>query len=218
MAVLNKKRMNKQQVKEKVVRVAAKSFMQKGIKNVKMDDIATELAISKRTLYELYSDKEDLLLEVVKLHREDMKQYMLSIAAKAENVLEIIMKFYVKTTEDFQTTNVLFFKDIKKYPQVTKFLEEGRKENAASTIAFYQRGVEQGIFRADVNYDIIQEVIHTQMDVLMHSDLCQKYSIPEVFKTVVFMHLRGISTERGLEIVDEFLTRMSETQKNKNIK
>ena len=210
--------MNKQQVKEKVVRVAAKSFMQKGIKNVKMDDIATELAISKRTLYELYSDKEDLLLEVVKLHREDMKQYMLSIAAKAENVLEIIMKFYVKTTEDFQTTNVLFFKDIKKYPQVTKFLEEGRKENAASTIAFYQRGVEQGIFRADVNYDIIQEVIHTQMDVLMHSDLCQKYSIPEVFKTVVFMHLRGISTERGLEIVDEFLTRMSETQKNKNIK
>ena len=215
MASLNKKRMNKQQVREKVVRVAAKSFMKKGIKNVKMDDIATELAISKRTLYELYSDKEELLLEVVKLHREDMKQYMLSIAEKAENVLEIIMKFYVKTTEDFQTTNVLFFKDIKKYPLVTKFLEEGRKENAASTIAFYQRGVEQGIFRADVNYDIIQEVIHTQMDMLMHSDLCQLYSIPEVFKTVVFMHLRGISTDRGLEIVDEFLTRMSEIQKNK---
>lgn len=214
MANYNKKRLDKQQVKEKVVVVAAEAFMCKGIKNVKMDDIAAELSISKRTLYELYSDKEELLLEVVKLHREKMKKYMVTIASKAENVLEIIMNFYIKTTEDFQTTNILFFEDIKKYPRVTQFLEEGRKENAESTVAFYRKGVEQGIFREDVNYDIVQEMIHGQMDTLMHSETRHNYSIVEIFKTIVFIHLRGISTEKGLKMVDDFLEGMNEIHKN----
>lgn len=214
MANYNKKRLDKQQVKEKVVVVAAEAFMCKGIKNVKMDDIAAELSISKRTLYELYSDKEELLLEVVKLHREKMKKYMVTIASKAENVLEIIMNFYIKTTEDFQTTNILFFEDIKKYPRVTQFLEEGRKENAESTVAFYRKGVEQGIFREDVNYDIVQEMIHGQMDTLMHSETRHNYSIVEIFKTIVFIHLRGISTEKGLKMVDDFLEGLNEIHKN----
>lgn len=209
-----KRHLNKNLLKEKVARVAADSFIRKGIKTVKMDDIASELGISKRTLYELFGDKEELLLEVVKYHREEMKKYMMQIAEKADNVLEIIMNFYIKTTEDFQITNVLFFEDIKKYPQVTKFLEDGRKENIASTIAFYRKGVDQGIFRADVNYDIVQEMIHVQMDTLIHSDACRNYSLVEIFKTVVFMHLRGISTVKGLELVDEFLDRMNEIHKN----
>ena len=214
MATYNKKRIDKQQLKEKVAQVAAVAFMQKGIKNVKMDDVAAELGISKRTLYELFSDKEELLLDVVKLHRKEMKNYMISVAEKAENVLEIIMSFYIRTTEDFQTTNILFFEEIKKYPQVTKFLEDGRKENAVSAVAFYKKGVEQGIFREDVNYEIVQEMIHGQMDMLMHNDIQKTYSMVEIFKTVVFMHLRGITTEKGLSIVDEFLEQMNELHKN----
>jgi AcrR family transcriptional regulator len=214
MATYNKKRIDKQQLKEKVAQVAAVAFMQKGIKNVKMDDVAAELGISKRTIYELFSDKEELLLDVVKLHRKEMKNYMISVAEKAENVLEIIMSFYIRTTEDFQTTNILFFEEIKKYPQVTKFLEEGRKENAVSAVAFYKKGVEQGIFREDVNYEIVQEMIHGQMDMLIHNDIRKTYSMVEIFKTVVFMHLRGITTEKGLSIVDEFLEQMNELHKN----
>ena len=214
MAGYNKKRLDKRMIKEKVARVAADAFIQKGIKNVKMDDVAAELGISKRTLYELFSDKEELLLDVVKLHRKEMKNYMISVAEKAENVLEIIMSFYIRTTEDFQTTNILFFEEIKKYPQVTKFLEDGRKENAVSAVAFYKKGVEQGIFREDVNYEIVQEMIHGQMDMLIHNDIRKTYSMVEIFKTVVFMHLRGITTEKGLSIVDEFLEQMNELHKN----
>ena len=62
--------MDKTVVKEHIVLAAAKSFAQKGVKTVRMDDIAAGLSISKRTLYELFHDKEDLLLDVMKLHRE----------------------------------------------------------------------------------------------------------------------------------------------------
>lgn len=67
---VRKKRTDKTVVKEHIVLAAAKSFAQKGVKTVRMDDIAAGLSISKRTLYELFHDKEDLLLDVMKLHRE----------------------------------------------------------------------------------------------------------------------------------------------------
>lgn len=67
--------MDKTVVKEHIVLAAAKSFAQKGVKTVRMDDIAAGLSISKRTLYELFHDKEDLLLDVMKLHREEIGIY-----------------------------------------------------------------------------------------------------------------------------------------------
>lgn len=68
---VRKKRTDKTVVKEHIVLAAAKAFAQKGVKTVRMDDIATGLSISKRTLYELFHDKEDLLFDVMKLHREE---------------------------------------------------------------------------------------------------------------------------------------------------
>ena len=55
----------RQELKDKILTVAMKEFKQKGIRSVKMDDIANLLSISKRTMYEIYADKEHLLLEGV---------------------------------------------------------------------------------------------------------------------------------------------------------
>ena len=104
--------MDKTVVKEHIVLAAAKSFAQKGVKTVRMDDIAAGLSISKRTLYELFHDKEDLLLDVMKLHREEMQEYMTQVASKAENVLEVLLKFFQRSAQEFQNTNRKFFEDI----------------------------------------------------------------------------------------------------------
>lgn len=202
---VKKKRIDKTVVKEHIISAAAKAFTQKGIKTVRMDDIATGLSISKRTLYELFHDKEDLLLDVMKLHREEMQEYMFQVASEAENVLEVLLKFFQRTAQDFQNTNRRFFEDMEKYPKVRRYIDESRKENLDSAMEFYRKGVEQGIFREDVNYDIVRAMVCEQMDLLLRSDICKSYSLVEIYETVVFMHMRGISTEKGLKIVDEFL-------------
>lgn len=202
-------------VKEHVIAVAAKAFMQKGIRTVRMDDIAAGLSISKRTLYELFHDKEDLLLDVMKLHREGMQKYMTQVASKAENVLEVILKFYQRSANDFQNTNRKFFEDIEKYPKVMAYINESRKENLDSAMEFYRKGVNQGIFRNDVNYDIVRAMVSEQMDLLLRSEICKSYSPAEIYETVVFMHMRGISTEKGLKIVDDFLLNLKENEDNK---
>lgn len=207
-----RKRIDKNMMRAKVVKTAGIAFSQVGVKNVRMDDVASSLAISKRTLYELFSDKEELLVEVVNIRRNEVKAYMCKVVSEAENVLQVIIGFYEMIIEDIRNTNRNFFEDIKKYPKVVAFLNKSREENIESAIEFYQKGVEQGIFRADVNYRIVQEMISGQMDMLMKS--LPMYSLEEIFETLVFMHLRGISTEKGLKIVNDFLSRLKREHKS----
>ena len=202
---VKKKKADKTIVREHVVQAAAKAFTRKGVKTVRMDDIAADLSISKRTLYELFHDKEDLLLDVMRLHREEMKKSMEEIASKAENVLEVILRFYQK-----------FFEDMEKYPRVVAYIAESRKENLDAAMEFYQKGVNQGIFRKDVNYAIVRVMVGEQMDILLRSEICKSYSLAEIYETVVFMHMRGISTEKGLKIVDDFLHNQKGEEHNKN--
>lgn len=207
-----RKRTDKKMIRMQVIKAAAEAFSEKGIKNVRMDDIASSLSISKRTLYELFSDKEELLVEVVRIHREEVRNYMANVASKADNVLEVIIRFYEMTIDEFKHTSRYFFEDIKKYPKVVEFLEASHRENTNSAMAFYQKGVEQGIFRDDVNYRIVQEMISGQMDGLLRS--LPACSLEEIFETLVFMHMRGISTEKGLKIVNDFLARLKREHKS----
>lgn len=89
-----RKENDREELKLRVVETASKSFMTLGIKAVHMDDIASSLSISKRTLYELFGDKEELLLEVFRFYRHCMNEYMQEIASSANNVLEVILTFY----------------------------------------------------------------------------------------------------------------------------
>lgn len=209
-SVFKSKKLDKVALKSRVLKAAAAAFYEKGIKSVRMDDLAVELSISKRTLYELFADKEEILLEVVKAHNEEVREYIREVECSAGNVLEVILSFYAKAIESLQTVNRAFFEDVKKYPKVVAYQEGIRKENRQSTLAFYKKGVEQGIFRDDVNFRIMQVMLQGQMNLVMQSDIGHVFSLAEIFETMVFMHLRGISTEKGLKIVNDYLLKLKQ--------
>ena len=64
----------KKEIREQIVETAQQLFIEHGIKDVKMDDIAAQLSISKRTIYELFNDKEQLLREVLELQNDKMRE------------------------------------------------------------------------------------------------------------------------------------------------
>lgn len=202
---MKEKRTDRSQIKVKAVMLAASAFQRHGIKNVRMDDVASALGISKRTLYELFADKEDLLLEVMKVRREEMRRYMEDAATRAENVLELIIMFYERMSDDFRKTNCCFLDEIKKYPRAMSFLDNNHRENASFALKFYEKGVEQGLFLKDINYPIIQESLRSQLDILVPTSY--GFSLSEIFKTIIFIHLRGISTDAGRKILDKYLVK-----------
>ena len=208
--VVKRTKINRSELRKRVLQQAVKSFFSQGIRHVHMDDIAASLSISKRTLYELFQDKQQLLLEVMCLQRNEMHDYMEKIASKADNALEVIFAFYEKKSSELCEMNPAFFQDLKKYPEVLEFLRQEQRISDAAAVEHFRQGVEQGIFRDDINFDIIAKAMSMQLDVLVYSDLTDYYPLTDIYSEITKLHMRGITTEKGARMVDRFLQTVRE--------
>ncbi|RGM49738.1 MULTISPECIES: TetR/AcrR family transcriptional regulator [Bacteroides] len=193
------------ELRERIIETAVEAFTIHGIKSITMDDIANSLGISKRTLYEVFSDKETLLEECILRGQKEADEFVKEVLATAENVLEVLLKCYLRSIEKFHATNKKFFEDIKKYPKAYELLRSRSDQDSEETIQFFKDGVKQGIFRADVNFAIVNLLVREQIDLLMNTDICKRYSFLEVYESIMFTYLRGISTEKGAQELEAFI-------------
>lgn len=181
-----------------ILQAAMKAFAEKGIRAVKMDDIAESLAISKRTMYEIYATKEELLYEGVKTFREERKKKFLELA-KEKDLMEILLKVYRQRVEETNAVNPLFYDDLDKYPRVLRYLDREKKNSREDMLQFFKRGVEEGYFRSDINFELAVLLFEAIGRYIQEERLYKKYSIKEIFRGMPLVLLRGLCTERGIE-------------------
>lgn len=196
----------KQQLKDRILECAINEFRIKGIKAVKMDDLAAMLVISKRTLYEIYRNKELLLLAVVKAGVSDyeahMSKFMLNTQA---SVISTIVEFYRYQMQLLTSISPAYFADIDKYPLVTRWLEKNRQKNNETANLFFQEGVRQGFFRKDVDYSLISEVGHATMSYIMRKQVYNRYGMKQILHDVIMLYIRGFCTIKGIEAMEKEL-------------
>ena len=199
------------ELKERIIATATEAFTTKGIKSITMDDIAAALGISKRTLYEVFVDKESLLKDCILTVQAERDRYLQEVYEQSHNVLEVILAVFQKSIEMFHKTNKRFFEDIKKYPKVYNMMKERSESDSEKTMSFFMLGVEQGIFRSDVNFAIVNLLVREQFDVLLNTDVCNSTSncsrtSKEVYESIMFTYIRGISTEKGAKVLEDFIS------------
>ena len=95
----------KAELRERIIMTATEAFTLKGIKCITMDDIAAALGISKRTLYEVFADKESLLKECILHKQAERDKYLQAIYEQSNNVLEVILAVFQLS---FQFCNLSF--------------------------------------------------------------------------------------------------------------
>lgn len=195
----------RRQLKSRVLHAAMDEFTLHGIKAVKMDDIARQLSISKRTLYELYANKEDLLLEGLKRYHEQNRADIHKASLACGSVMDIILLVYRYKTNELHRVNPLFYLDMIKYPKVIKYFEEERLRNQSQFIDFMKRGVEEGCFLPDLNYTLLAEVYDLLNNQVINCQIYRIYSLNEIFYNLLFVTLRGFCTQKGIAILDTFL-------------
>ena len=195
----------RQQLRERIVETAMKAFAAHGIRAVKMDDIARQLGISKRTLYELYENKEAVLCEGVRSYHSKREQRMMALIQCGKSVIDIVLEAYRQRLEELRGTSPLFYDDLKKYPSVLKMLEDNKKRNHQRFVDFLHRGVEEGYFRGDLDYDIVPLMFDAIGRYIMLRELYRQFDLEQVFKSLVFTSLRGICTAMGAKALDKGL-------------
>lgn len=196
-------------LRERILEVARDLFAQHGIRAVRMDDIASELSISKRTLYEIYDNKEDLLLECMKRYNAQRYEQFMKIVEGCDNVMDILLKIYRMKIEEFRETNPQIYADVEKYPKVLGYFEQETAATYDRQMAFMLRGVEEGFFRSDVNYELVAKFMEAIHKFVMGKRIYNQYPMDEVFHNIIFVSLRGFCTVKGIEMLDRFMDERS---------
>lgn len=193
---------DKPSLRERIINVSMILFKQHGIKQVRMDDVASELGISKKTLYGTFADKEAILLEVVKLTSSAFCESVKETLSCSTNVLEQIFFLYKRVIEHCREVSPLFFTELMRYSEMEAYFDRMHAEHFGYVKRWLQQGVEQGLLRSDIDYDVFLQQDGFQIDKLLRNPAVRKYPAEVIYNSVVLVLLRGLATEKGLAIIE----------------
>ena len=193
----------KKQLKGRILEAALKAFAEHGVKAVRMDDVAQMLAISKRTLYEIFGDKEELLYQVVTHFDQEEKQSMEAFISKAPSVMDIIIEAYQRKVARTGSVNPLFYDDVQRYPKVMQYINNRNERAYVQFVGFLQRGVGEGYFRSNVDYELVAQMFNAINRYIMNQHLLKHYTKQQLFNNMILVPLRGFCTKKGLEVLDK---------------
>lgn len=196
---------SKKTTRRLVVKAASRLFREQGIKAVRMDDIAKDLSMSKRTLYELFSDKEELLLECIVAHLKAKDRQLQKKISSSENVLEVLLYSMKQVLEELRGVSIVFYRDMSLYAGVAELVQKRREERYKRFVEAFKMGVSQGIFREEINFSILQLLIDTQLHMLFETNKWQQFSLSEMYKTIILVSVRGVCTLEGQRMMDDYL-------------
>ncbi|MDD2513079.1 MAG: TetR/AcrR family transcriptional regulator [Proteiniphilum sp.] len=203
-------------MRDRIIEKAGDLFIQYGIKDSSMDEIATSMGISKRTIYETFRDKEDLLISFLKKTWADRYAYFSAYLCDKYNVIEVFLKI-IEAHQNQPMVNVKFFEDINKYyPCAAKLIQEEVKRNNAFLRDFLRKGIEQGYIYRNLNVEVAAFLLEDSTYTYIRASYLEQppFSFQDLFFTMMINFIRGISTEKGIRIIDEYLANQEKKTEN----
>ena len=174
-----------------------------------MDDIAKENGISKRTLYEHFSDKSDLLEQSINYFYKQMMEEAVKIEESSNDILDLLFKLHDTQSDVVINLKINFFKELKRYhfPIYKNAYKKFSEYHQKKIMEYLTRGQKEGFLLENLDKDLICGIIIEISNMIEGSEIFTKYrhSRRELFRSVIILYFRGISTPKGIEIIDRFL-------------
>jgi AcrR family transcriptional regulator len=196
-------------MKEIILDKATEMFLNLGFKSVTMDDLATEVGISKKTIYTHYENKTKLVQECTTRLFNKINEGIDTICAMGKNPIEELydIKNYVifhlkdeKSSPQYQLQ--------KYYPKISRHLRAKQYELMQKcTINNIKRGLEMGIYREDLNIDFVSRIYISGTSSIQDPEIFPQTTFPAEQLKGFFLeyHLRGIVTPKGRKILNEII-------------
>lgn len=196
-------------MKEKIINKATKLFLKLGFKSVTMDDIANEMAISKKTIYTHFKNKTALVHECSFSVLNSITTGIDEICALNINPIEElfqIKKFIMQKLEDDQTSAQYQLQ--KYYPEISKKIHQNQLEKMLDcTRKNLKKGIKEGFYREKIDLDFIGRLYFMGIMGIQDQELfpIKKFSSKYRSEEYLEYHLRGIVTPEGLITLNKFI-------------
>lgn len=204
--------------KEKILDAAAKHYIKYGVKNITMDDLANVLGMSKKTLYEHFANKDELVHETLIYDLNSHKDHCNKICNEIGNPIDELFEIVKFSTAKLSEMNPTCLMDLKKfYPkswnEFESFKNEFIYEKMCENIS---KGINLKLYRADIKVNAVSVLYILGLDAILEDSILRfKYNlnIPELLFEKIQYHIRAISTVKGVNYLEKKLNQLTNEKK-----
>jgi len=192
---------------EEILRV----FKAEGIEASSETDLIRKLDIRSSTYHELFSGKTDMVNQVVRFDLEQQKKEHARFMAAAKNPIEEIMLLLQDGINNIKQTNPLYIIDLQQhYPKIWQLaLDHFNTYSYHQISGIINNGILQNLFRRDINLQLVTKIILEQLSMMLNPVIFppEKYNLGEVFRSIYLYYIRGICTDSGGKLAEEFFSK-----------
>ena len=193
---------------ERILLKACELFRRFGIRAVTLDEIAKNLGISKKTIYQFFKDKDALVDAVMMTEFECNYQDCMNCSAKAKNAVDEIFMLMQNMDEDFRNLNPIIIFDMKKFHFKTfeKFQTHMHQNLMQMVAANLKRGITEGYYRDNLDIEIVSRFRMSSTWLLFDPEVfpSQKFELSKVFKEVLELFLHGLVNPKGYKLIEKY--------------
>jgi TetR/AcrR family transcriptional regulator, cholesterol catabolism regulator len=184
-------------------------FMRYGIKSMTMDDVARELGMSKKTLYQFFENKADLVRNIAEKNTQRDIEFTKDLQTRAVNALDEMFQvaaYVIEEMAEIMSPTAIY--DLQKYyPELWADFEKFQNEQIHGHIRHnIERGISEGLYRSDLDADIIAKLYVTKTMCFVDESIfpMKIYDKRVLFYQFLSYHIRGIATPKGLKVFERY--------------
>lgn len=196
-------------LKSYIIEESDRLFCQYGFKSVTMDDIAKHLGMSKKTIYQHFSDKDELVNILIESRLNNQDCVINESAEKAKDAVHELLLTLTTMNESLGNLNPKMFYDLQKYHPKAWLHFRNFKEKCMGKAIYenLERGINEGIYRAEIKKDILTQLRLDHVEIIFnHHDhyTMSKYNLAQVMIEITQHFLYGICNDKGLKLLKKY--------------
>ena len=196
------------EIKDRILNHAQALFMRNGIKSVSMDDIAADLAMSKKTLYKWFENKDQIVEASMSRHLTGTQLDCTAMIESATSAIDELFQMMKWTQQEFSNVHQSIFYDLQKFhPSTWKLWQQHKNQFTLTQITQnLRRGITEGLFRADLDVEVIARMRLAQIEIMFNSDLYPHVHYPNerVSKALLEHYMLGVATLKGHRLINQY--------------
>ena len=200
--------MEKEQTKERIITESIGLFMQYGMKSITMDDIARHMGISKKTIYQNFKDKEEIIVCATERYLESELKVMESLQTISENAVEHLYKITVCIRDRMKNTHNSVLYDLKKYYTSAWEKYKKYKNDVIFNLVLktLQEGIEEGWFRSNINPEIMAYLRLSEIELSFNKEYFpdDQYTLSDIHEQLFDHFTYGILSEKGRQLFETY--------------
>ena len=193
----------------KVIKTASKLFIEQGVRTVTMDEIATVLGMSKKTLYLLFRNKADIVFHSVQIELAQKRQEILQITSLDYEPIREMLELGKLNAQTFKSFSAGSLDDLRRfYPEAWRLVDNFKEDEIyKQLLCNLKRGIQSGDYRDNLNPDILSHIYISLLDsvIMQHSFLKTGISLDTVYKENLLMHIYSICSDQGRNKLETLL-------------